>query len=96
MNDFTDVLIEILSDLIDEGFELPIYIFAVSQNGCVVAARYEANPLTGEKKPRIFSEHIESGGWEQPINCFFVDGTGKSESFKIAPESFTDTSEPIK
>jgi hypothetical protein len=96
MNDFTDVLIEILSDLIDEGFELPIYIFAVSQNGCVVAARYEESPLIGEIKPRIFTEHIESGGWEPPINCFFVDGTGKSQVVKIEPESFTDTSDPIQ
>jgi hypothetical protein len=96
MNDFTDALIEILSDLIDEGFELPIYIFAVSQNGCIVAARYEVNPLTKGLKPRIFTEHIESGGWEPPINCFFVDGTGKSQVVKIEPESFTDTSEPIK
>ena len=96
INDFTGVLIQILSDLIDEGFDLPIYIFAVSQNGCVVAARYEGNPLAGGTKARIFTEHIESGGWEPPINCFFVDGTGKSEVVKIDPKSFTDTSEPIK
>jgi hypothetical protein len=86
MNDFTDILIEILSDLIDDGFELPIYIFAASQNGSVVAARYEGNPLTGGLKPRIYTEHIEGGGWEQPINCFFVDGTGKSQVVKIEPE----------
>jgi hypothetical protein len=91
INDFTDVLIEILSDLIDEGFELPIYIFAVSQNGCVVAARYEGNPSGGGVKPRIYTDHIESGGWEQPIHCFFVDGTGKSQVVKIEPESLTDT-----
>jgi hypothetical protein len=91
MHGFTDVLIEILSDLIDDGFELPIYIFAVSQHGCVVAARYERNPLLGGIKPRIYTEHIESGGWEQPIHCFFVDGTGKSEFIKIDPESLTDT-----
>ncbi len=28
------------------------------------------------------------------INFFFVDGKGKSESFRITLDSFTDTSEP--
>jgi hypothetical protein len=41
MKDFTDVLIEIPSDLIDKGFELPIYMFAVSQSGSLVATRYK-------------------------------------------------------
>jgi hypothetical protein len=86
MDDFTDVLIQILSDLIDEGFELPIYIFAVSQNGCVVAANgTKVIRLAGGIKPRIYTEHIEGGGWEPPISCFFVDGTGRSESLKIDP-----------
>jgi hypothetical protein len=96
MNDFTDVLIELLSNLIDRGFQLPIYIFVVSQNGCVVAAKYEGNPSKEKPKVHIFVEHIEDTDWKLPINCFFVDRTGKSEVVKIDPESFTDTSESIK
>jgi len=68
-------------------------MFAVSQNGCVVAARYEGNPLAGGTKVHVFAEHMEDTGWNPPINCFFVDGTGRSEAFKIDPESFSDTSE---
>ena len=92
MTDITGVLIELLSTLIDKGFQLPIYIFVVSQNGNVVAARYEGNPSKEKPKVKIFTEHIEDPDWKLPINCFFVDGTGKSESIKIDPESFADTS----
>jgi len=92
----TDILIKLLSTLIDKGFQLPIYIFVVSQNGNVVAARYEGNPSKEKPKVHIFVEHIEDPDWKLPINCFFVDGTGKSESIKIDPESFTDTSETTR
>ena len=95
MKDVTDILIQLLSTLIDKGFELPIYIFMVSQNGNVVAARYEGNPSKEKPKVKIFTEHIEDPDWKLPINCFFVDGTGKAESIKIDPESLADTSESI-
>ena len=95
MNDISDVLIELLSTLIDRGFVLPIYLFMVSQNGCVVAARYEGNPVKAKPKVHIFVEHIEGDDWELPINCFFVDGKGISESVKIDPKSFADASESI-
>ena len=67
----------------------------VSQNGNVVAARYEGSPSKEKPKVHIFVEHIEYPDWKLPINCFFVDETGKSESIKIDPESFTNTSESI-
>ena len=95
MTNITGVLIELLSTLIDKGFQLPIYIFVVSQNGNVVAARYEGNPSKENPKVHIFVEHIEDNDWKLPINCFFVDGTGKSESMKIDPESIAETSESI-
>jgi len=96
MKDVTDILIQLLSTLIDKGFELPIYIFMVSQNGNVVAARYEGNPSKEKPKVHIFVEHIEDPDWKLPINCFFVDGTGKSESVKIDPESLADASETAR
>ena len=92
MTDIKGVLIELLSTLIDRGFQLPIYIFVVSQNGNVVAAKYEGNLSKEKPKVKIFVEHIEDPDWKLPINCFFVDGMGKSESIKIDPESLADTS----
>jgi hypothetical protein len=86
MKDVTDILIQLLSTPIDKGFELPIYIFMVSQTGNVVAARYEGNPSKEKPKVHIFVEHIEDPDWKLPINSFFVDGTGKSESIKLDPE----------
>jgi hypothetical protein len=94
MKDVTDILIELLSTLIDQGFELPIYIFMVSQNGNVVAARYEGDPSKEKPKVKIFVEHIEGDDWKLPINCFFVDGMGNSESIKIDPESLADVADP--
>jgi hypothetical protein len=85
MDDLTDLLIEIVSDLIDNGFELPIYMFLLSRNGSLTAARYEGNPLAGDTRVRIFAEHLEDNRWETPINCFFVDGKGKSQVVKIDP-----------
>jgi hypothetical protein len=76
----TDILIWLVKTLIEKGFELPIYIFMVSQNGNIVVARYEGS------KPHVFLEHIEDPDWKLPINSFFVDGTGKSESVKLDPE----------
>jgi hypothetical protein len=84
----------VLSTLIDRGFQLPIYIFVVSQNGCVVAAKYEGNLSKEKPKVHIFVEHIEDPDWKLPINFFSVDGKGKSESMKIDPQSFTDTADP--
>ena len=51
------------------------------------------NPSKEKPKVHIFVEHIEGNDWELPINSFFVDGKGKSESIKIDPESFTDAVE---
>jgi len=86
----SDILIMLVKTLIEKGFELPIYIFMVSQNGNIVVARYEGS------KPHVFLEHIEDADWKLPINSFFVDGTGKSESVKVDPESLADTSEPTR
>jgi hypothetical protein len=42
---------------------------------------------------RIYAEHLEDNRWETPINCFLVDGKGKSQGVNIDPESPDDTSE---
>ncbi|HZV47595.1 MAG TPA: hypothetical protein VFG06_09665 [Thermodesulfovibrionales bacterium] len=81
----TDILIMLVKTLIEKGFEFPIHIFMVSQNGNVVVAKYE-----GESKTHVLLEHIEDPDWKLPINSFFVDGKGESESITI-PESFADT-----
>ena len=84
MKDVTDILIQLLSTLIDKGFELPIYIFMVSQNGNVVAAKYEGG------KTHVFVEHIEDPDWMLPINSFFTDATGRSETIKLDPDMLRD------
>ena len=62
----TDILIQLVTTLIDKGFTLPIYIFMVSQNGNLVCARYEGNPIKGKTKVHVFVEHIEDPDWKLP------------------------------
>ena len=82
MNDVTGLLIQMLSDLIDKGFDLPIYMVTISQNGCLMAARFEYSMSTGTKA-HVIVEHKKNEEMELPINCFFVDKTGNAESTKI-------------
>jgi len=89
MNDLTEVLIQMLSDLIDRGFELPIFVIVISRNGCLSAVRYEWNAATGTTCHKIV-EHKKDEQMELPINCFFVDRTGNAESTKILPENIGD------
>jgi len=62
----TDILIQLVTTLIDKGFTLPIYIFMVSQNGNLVCARYEGNPIKGKTKVHVFVEHSEDPDWKLP------------------------------
>ena len=93
MNDITDVLIDILTDLIKRDFHLPIHIFGVSGGGCVVAARYEWD-VKNEGKIRVFADHKEGNGWSAPIHFYFLDDRGEAATARIDSESPTDTSEP--
>lgn len=87
------ILKELLSTLVDKGFDLPIYVFVVSLNDNLVVARFEGNPPAEKTKVKVFLENIKDKDWKLPINCFFVDGTGKSESIKIDEEDFVEDSE---
>ena len=90
MKNVTDTLIELLSTLIDKGFELPIYVFVVSLNDNLVVARFEGNPPIEKTKVKFILENINDKDWKLPINCFFVDRQGKAESIRVTEESLKD------
>lgn len=83
----TDTLLELVSTLIDQGFELPIYCFVVSLNDNLVVARIEGNPLIAKTKVNVFLENIKDNDWKLPINFFFVDRTGKAQSMQLEDEN---------
>ena len=84
VKDFTDALIKVVLDLIEKGFELPIYMVAISHHsGSVMASRCEWDSKKEGTKIHVFVEHMEGGGWVSPVHCFFVDGRGVSESVKV-------------
>jgi hypothetical protein len=93
MNDITEVMIDLLTDLINRGFQFPIYVFAVSEGGCVSAARYEWDAENQSTNVQVFADHEEGDGWNAPFQFFFVDGRGESESVRVDTESSTDTSQ---
>jgi hypothetical protein len=76
----TEILFTLTKTLLEKGFEKPIYIFMVSQNSNVVSAKYDG------ESTHVFVEHIEDPDWKLPINSFFVDGTGKSETIKLTED----------
>jgi len=79
----TDTLIQLISTLLDRGFQLPIHVFAISQNNNVVAAKFEGNPPKEKTRVNVLLKHIEDPDWKIPIHFFFADSNGKSESIKI-------------
>jgi hypothetical protein len=81
--DFSGLLMELLSDLIKREFQLPIHVFAVSQSGCIAAARYEWDSVKEGAKVHVFADHKEGDGWNVPVHFFFVDSRGITESVRI-------------
>ena len=54
VKDFTDALIKVVLDLIEKGFELPIYMVAISHHsGSVMASRFEWDSKKESSKIRI-------------------------------------------
>ena len=90
--DFTSLLMELLSDLIKRDFQLPIYVFAVSEGGCVAAARYEWDSAKQSTKVHVFADHKEGDGWNVPVHFFFLDGRGITENIRVDSEDLSISS----
>lgn len=72
------LLVEILYELIDHGFKLPVHCAMVGVNGSVSATLIEK----AEGQPRLSTErtveHIVDGRFVVPINVFLVDSRGEA------------------
>ena len=82
-SDITNAMIELLTDLITRGFQLPMYVFAVSEGGCVLATRYDWDAKKQSTNVLVFADHEEGDGWNAPFQFFFVDGRGETESVRV-------------
>jgi hypothetical protein len=65
----------LLQQVIAAGFELPIYVGAVSRNGCTMWACCSSDDFGGVK-PTMISENTPHPTMTLPINIFMVDSRG--------------------
>jgi hypothetical protein len=91
MNELSAYLSECLRRLLDAGFQLPLYLAAISVNGAVLAGRYQETRDGGLACDKI-AEDMPDGQMMLPINIMFTDALGKAARVAIegpGPENAT-------
>jgi hypothetical protein len=68
-------LAEVLRELLEQGFELPIYVGIVSRNGCMMWFVYVANEQ-GTLDTKMLAEFTPHEQMMLPINIILVDSCG--------------------
>ncbi len=87
-----EAIAQFLAAALDRGFEMPLYIAAISSNGSVYIGRYDPGP--GDLNPVRLAEHTEGAGFILPINMMLTDTNGNvarmAVHFKEEPKFFFD------
>ena len=65
-----------MTELLDQGFQMPIHFAAVGTNGSIVAGTYRPLSHSGGFDCAITVE--TSDGLTAPLNVMFIDSQGKS------------------
>jgi hypothetical protein len=71
-------LLGILYELVESGFELPVYCTMVGVNGSVSARSIEKLDGQVDLSSVRTVEHLVDGRFLVPINVFFVDSRGEA------------------
>ncbi len=71
---------EALQQLLESGFELPIYIVVVGANGSLVLGQYPQSSVSADEELdiEILSSRERPEGYVLPINIIFVDSQGEA------------------
>ena len=77
MDELSEALDEGLREMIERGFEPPLWVAVISINGCTLTFRYDADPSTGGLSPTLLTSHA-SEALRLPINVMFVDSRGEA------------------
>ncbi len=79
MDELSEALGESLREMIERGFEPPLWVAVISINGCTLTFRYDADadPSTGGLSPTLLTSHA-SEALRLPINVMFVDSRGEA------------------
>ncbi len=77
---FASAMEEALQHLLKSGFELPLYIVAISANGSMVFLQYAKNTGSAGEEPEIetLSSRDRHEGYVLPINIIFFDSKGEA------------------
>ncbi len=88
---FLEAIEEALQELLESGFELPLYIIAISANGSMVFAEYAKGSARAGEGMEIdaLSSRDRPEGYVLPINIIFVDSKGEAARLFIqAPDKY--------
>jgi hypothetical protein len=90
-SDLTQFCGNLLEQLLEQGFQVPIYFVAVGANGSVMAVHYVAE---GEHLgARCVAEYVPQSGLTFPIHMMVLDGSVDHAAHAVikAPEQSTFT-----
>lgn len=80
-----NVFSEILSNLVDQGFELPLVVAAIAVNGSVSVARFARSPEG--VAVQVLANHIEGGGFQTPVNIMVTDSNGDAARVVVGADA---------
>ncbi len=78
MNPLTQTIGLILTDCLENGFVLPLYVAAIAVNGAVLVFRYTAADEGGLKREVLAEHETADAMLALPINVMVVDARGEA------------------
>ena len=72
-------LADIINACLERGFQPPLYLYAISINGALVAVRYSVSRDSQQGADvEVFAEHYPDPGFVLPINMMVSDASGEA------------------
>jgi hypothetical protein len=81
-------LAAILQGCLDQGFEPPLYVCAISVNGNAVVTRYAYHPLGAGMETTFLAEHTPEPDFILPINMMITDTRGEAVRVLLQSEGW--------
>src|SRR5262249_48632608 len=84
MNALGEATGQFLEAALNEGFELPLYLAAVSANGSLIYVRYSSSDIKSEGyEPQLLAQHNNGLGFNYPITAMLTEAKGKAARMLI-------------
>jgi len=90
-----DTMYPVLTQLLQEGFVLPLFVTCIGRNGSMMCGRYDEIEATG--LDFIFeASHIEDEAFRLPIHMLVVDQRGKARYVRHGREGRKNSHDPCR